>query len=162
MGRQDDCGAVLFEVAAANSEETIRCGGELAPLLRPGDVVALEGDLGAGKTTFARGLIQHLCGPATVVPSPTFTLVEIYETRDLQLWHCDLYRLKSPEDAFELGLEDAFAEGVVLIEWPDRLAGALPANRLLVSFDFTADGEGRRRRFRGGAEWRDRLAEGDA
>ena len=105
-------------------------GARLAPVLRPGDIVALWGDLGAGKSTLARGLIQGALGEETEVPSPTFTLVQIYELPDLDLWHMDLYRLEHAEDVFELGVEDAFVEAASLIEWPERMGAYLPLHRL--------------------------------
>lgn len=106
----------------------------LAKALRPGDVIALWGDLGVGKTTFARILIQTLVGDAIDVPSPTFTLVQAYDTSQGEVWHCDLYRLKDPEEVFELGLEDAFHEAICLIEWPERLGDLLPRRRIDITF----------------------------
>ncbi len=102
----------------------------LAKALRKGDVIALWGDLGVGKTTFARILIQSLVGETIEVPSPTFTLVQIYDSPKSEVWHCDLYRLKDPEEAFELGLEDAFHDAICLIEWPERLGNLLPRRRI--------------------------------
>lgn len=102
----------------------------LAGVLRRGDVIALWGDLGVGKTTFARVLIQALVGEAIDVPSPTFTLVQVYDSSQGEVCHCDLYRLKDPEEAFELGLEDAFHEAICLIEWPERLGNLLPRRRI--------------------------------
>lgn len=102
----------------------------LAKALRKGDVVALWGDLGVGKTTFARVLIQTLVGEEVDVPSPTFTLVQVYDSPQSEVWHCDLYRLKEPEEAFELGLEDAFHDAICLIEWPERLGKLLPRRRI--------------------------------
>lgn len=102
----------------------------LAAGLRKGDVVALWGDLGVGKTTFVRALIRHSLGKAVDVPSPTFTLVQIYDGPQGELWHCDLYRLKQPEEAFEMGLEDAFHQTICFIEWPERLGGLLPQRRI--------------------------------
>jgi len=87
----------------------------LAPLLKAGDVVALQGGLGAGKTTFARGLISALMGQDTDVPSPTYTLVQTYMAGDLAIWHFDLYRLETPEEIVELGWDDTVS-GVALIE----------------------------------------------
>lgn len=119
---------------------TAALGARLALACRPGDVIALEGDLGAGKTTLARGLIRALAGPATEVPSPTFTLVQTYQAPALEVWHFDLYRLESPLEARELGL-DAAIDGLALLEWPQRLGQYLPATRLEVRLSF--EGEGR-------------------
>lgn len=127
----------------------------LAPLLRQGDVLALQGDLGAGKTTFARALINALEGPVEEVPSPTFTLVQTYQRGELEIWHFDLYRLEDPEEAWELGIEEAFSEGVSLIEWPDRLGSALPPERLELSLRHVD--EGRRADLTGHGDWAARL-----
>ncbi|RMF10546.1 MAG: tRNA (adenosine(37)-N6)-threonylcarbamoyltransferase complex ATPase subunit type 1 TsaE [Alphaproteobacteria bacterium] len=111
---------------------TARCATLLAPLLRAGDVIALQGDLGAGKTAFARALIQALHA-GEEVPSPTFNLVLTYEPADPGapvIWHFDLYRLERPEDAYELGIEEAFDDAISLIEWPDRLGRLLPDHHL--------------------------------
>lgn len=106
-------------------------GARLAAVARVGDVIALSGDLGAGKTTLARGLLHGL-GLEGEAPSPTFTIVQTYEPPEMRLpvWHCDLYRLEDPEEAIELGLEEAFDSAVVLIEWPERLGAYLPADAL--------------------------------
>lgn len=114
---------------------TERLARQVAALARPGDVIALHGDLGAGKTRFARAFIGQMTGE-TEVPSPTFTLVQTYEAPDATIWHFDLYRLASPEEAIELGLEEAFSSGVSLVEWPDRLGSALPEDRLDIVIDF--------------------------
>ncbi len=113
-----------------------KIGERLASVIKSGDVILLEGPLGAGKTTLARGLIQKFCG-AHDVPSPTYTLVETYENAECPLWHFDLYRLEKPEDVWELGLEDALDQAVALIEWPDRIEGLLPADalRLTISIE---------------------------
>lgn len=111
-------------------------------------MVALWGDLGAGKTSFARGLIAALAAEAgqaaPEVPSPTFTLVQSYEFPRVVIWHFDLYRIERPDDALELGLEDAFAEGVCLIEWPERLGPLLPKERIDVTISFHPPDETRR------------------
>ena len=121
-----------------------------------GDVIALKGDLGAGKTTFARGFIRAR-GGLEEVPSPTFTLVQIYELGAAAVWHFDLYRVTSPEEAWELGIEDAFAEGISLIEWPERLGPLLPPRRLEIEFLFGDQPEARRAVLGAGEGWRPRL-----
>lgn len=113
----------------------------LARLLRPGDLVALEGDLGAGKTEFARAVIRALAGAGVEVPSPTFTLVQRYGLPALTVVHADLYRLRDPAEVEELGLDEALEEGAVLVEWPERAGDALPADRLTIRFSFVP-GEG--------------------
>lgn len=117
------------ELALPDLAATEAAAGRLAPHLRPGDVLFLEGGLGAGKTAFARGVLRAL-GVAEETPSPTFNLVLTYDTPRGTLWHFDLYRLAAPEEAYELGVEDALAEGIVLIEWPERLGPLAPAERL--------------------------------
>jgi tRNA threonylcarbamoyladenosine biosynthesis protein TsaE len=102
----------------------------LAAVSRPGDVLALTGALGLGKTEFARAFIRTLSGADEEVPSPTFTLVQLYEGTAGMIWHFDLYRLARPEDVWELGFEDALAGGLLLIEWPERLGPLLPRRRL--------------------------------
>ncbi len=102
----------------------------LSNILQAGDIIALWGDVGAGKTTLARHLIKNLCGDKINVPSPTFSLLQIYDTAKFQIWHMDLYRINAPEDVFELGVEDAFHDCLSLIEWPDKMAGYLPVKRL--------------------------------
>lgn len=137
---------------------TAALAGRLAPLLRTGDVVALRGDLGVGKTSLARAVIRALGNPAEAVPSPTFTLVQTYALPAFDLWHFDLYRLESAEEAFELDIEEAFAGGVSLIEWPDRLGGWLPEIRLDIELHFSNDGESRRAVLIGRGDWPARLA----
>lgn len=117
-------------------------GRALAAALRPGDAVCLTGPLGAGKSTLARALIRALTTPEEEVPSPTFTLVQFYETPGFPMAHFDLYRLTDPDEAYEIGLDEALDGGVALIEWPQRLEGRLPANRL--DIDIALDGDARR------------------
>jgi tRNA threonylcarbamoyl adenosine modification protein YjeE len=125
----------------ADEAATTRLGEDIAAALKSGDLILLEGDLGAGKTTLARGLIRALAGdPALEVPSPTFTLVQSYETR-LSVAHLDLYRLASPSELAELGLEEALATGAVLVEWPERAADALPPGGIRIAL--AHQGEGR-------------------
>lgn len=141
-------------------EATEALAAAVAALLRPGDVVALSGELGSGKTTFARALIGAVAERRHVareeVPSPTFTLVQTYEFPSLPVWHFDLYRLKRPDEAFELGIEDAFANAVSLIEWPERLGSLLPRERLDIRLDFV-EGEKRRARISGSGTWAERM-----
>ena len=126
----------------ANEVATESLGASLAARLKPGDVVGLKGDLGAGKTTLARAIIRAAANdPDLIVPSPTFTLVEVYETPRGTFWHFDLYRLETPEQVYELGWEEALAEGIVLLEWPERLGRLLPKH---LSVILELDGDGRR------------------
>jgi tRNA threonylcarbamoyladenosine biosynthesis protein TsaE len=101
-------------------------GAALGLLLRPGDTVLLQGPLGAGKSHIARAAIRALCGVGTEVPSPTYTLVQVYDGPDCEIWHADLYRLTDPDEVVELGLVGAMEGAIVLVEWPDRLGPYLP------------------------------------
>jgi len=127
----------------ADEAATTRLGEAVAAVLRVGDAVLLTGDLGAGKSTLARGLVRALTRPDEEVPSPTFTLVQHYEGR-VPVAHFDLYRLQDPDEADELGLDEALEEGAVVIEWPQRLGARLPGDRL--DIDLSVQGEGRRAR----------------
>lgn len=128
-------------------------GGEL----RSGDVLALEGPIGAGKSHFARALIRHRLGRDEDVPSPSFTLVQTYEAGDTEIWHCDLYRLGHPDEVLELGLDTAFDTAITLIEWPDRLGPDLPARALRLRLDPDSAGDTRTARLSGPSPWADRL-----
>lgn len=125
----------------ADEAATARLGAAVARALRPGDAVCLSGPLGAGKSTLARALVRALTSPDEDVPSPTFTLVQFYEGEGLNLAHFDLYRLSSPDEAYEIGLDEALEDGAAVIEWPERLEGALPPDRLDIVFE-TADEAG--------------------
>ena len=128
----------------------------ISALAATSDIIALKGDLGAGKTTFARGFIRAR-GCTEEVPSPTFTLVQVYELGAAAIWHFDLYRIKSPEEAWELGIEDAFSEGISLIEWPERLGPLLPPHRLEIELLFGDRPEARRAVLDPGEGWQARL-----
>jgi len=143
------------EIALPDPAATLAFGRRLGARLAPGDVVCLLGGLGAGKTTLARGAIEAWTGAQEDAPSPTYTLVQTYDGPAGELWHCDLYRLKRPDEAWELGLEDAFAHAACLIEWPERLEGQLPGDRLEV--ELAPHGEGRRATLRARGAWRTRL-----
>lgn len=114
------------EMALADEGATLALGARIASILRPGDAIALSGDLGAGKTTLARGILQGL-GLESEAPSPTFAIVQPYEPSETRIpvWHIDLYRLDDPEEARELGLNEARREVAMLIEWPERLGARL-------------------------------------
>jgi tRNA threonylcarbamoyladenosine biosynthesis protein TsaE len=138
----------------ADETATAALGARIGAVAHVGDVVALMGDLGAGKTTLARGLIRSLMGEATEAPSPTFTLVQTYAAPGLTIWHFDLYRLNDPREARELGLEEA-VDGLALIEWPERLGRDLPLVRLEVRLSFA--GQGRIARLVDLADWSTRI-----
>lgn len=146
-------------IPLADEAATAALGALLAPLCRPGDVIALVGDLGAGKTALARGLIRALLGETADVPSPTFTLVQTYSAPSsaspgLTLWHFDLYRIEDPRESLELGLEEA-ADGVALIEWPERAGRFLPHSRLDILLQFAHPG--RIAHLRDFSDWSERL-----
>lgn len=130
--------------------------------LRRGDVVLLEGDLGAGKSELARALIRARAGSDIAVPSPTFTLLQVYDLPGLELAHADLYRLADPAEVRELGLEDCWAEGALLVEWPERAPGRFwPEERLCLRLEAVAGGgtDVRRAQLSGTDRWAALLAE---
>jgi tRNA threonylcarbamoyladenosine biosynthesis protein TsaE len=140
---------------------TERLAAIIAGQVRPGDAILLSGDLGAGKTHFARAFINALTSAPEEVPSPTFTLVQSYgaavKGQPVEIWHFDLYRLKSPDETLELGIEEAFAEGIALVEWPDRLGGLKPREHLELRLAITGDGA-RKATLLPTAAWRERVA----
>lgn len=132
------CGAMTGQTlhfTLPHPDATARLAKHLGRLLQQGDCVLLEGSIGAGKTHFARALIQSLLQVYEDVPSPTFTLVQTYDSTKGEIWHSDLYRLTQVDEVFELGLEDAFDTAITLIEWPDRLGDLAPPNALHLSFE---------------------------
>ncbi|MCV0415468.1 MAG: tRNA (adenosine(37)-N6)-threonylcarbamoyltransferase complex ATPase subunit type 1 TsaE [Brevundimonas sp.] len=146
---------VLPDAAAAT-----RLGQAVAPLLRTGDSVLLYGPLGMGKSTLARGLIRALTTPDEDVPSPTFTLVQFYDSEPA-VAHFDLYRLTRPEEAFEIGLDEALDDGCAVIEWPERLGEDpgrfLGPDRLVI--DISEQGEGRLATVSGAGRWETQVKE---
>ena len=131
---------LVQEIPLVDPAATEALAEAFAARLAPGDVIALTGDLGAGKTVFARALIRSLGRAAGMeiehVPSPTFTLVQLYDLADFTLYHFDLYRLEAPEEAWEIGIEDAFAGGVSVIEWADRIENMLPPDHIRIDLAF--------------------------
>ncbi|MBT3916519.1 MAG: tRNA (adenosine(37)-N6)-threonylcarbamoyltransferase complex ATPase subunit type 1 TsaE [Rhodospirillaceae bacterium] len=118
-----------YQFTLKNENATAALATKLAGIAEPGDVIALIGDLGAGKTSFARAFVAAKGGDGEV-PSPTFTLVQLYEFANGDVYHFDLYRLEEADEIFELGIEDAMSDGISLIEWPDRMGAYLPVERL--------------------------------
>jgi tRNA threonylcarbamoyladenosine biosynthesis protein TsaE len=122
-----------FLVTLRSEAETAEFGAWLGAHLGPGDAVLLSGPIGAGKTHLVRALIQSRLGqPDAEVPSPTFTLVQTYEAPGITLWHADLYRIGHPDEVVELGLDAAFEDAIVLVEWPERLGRWRPANPIAI------------------------------
>ena len=113
----------MISLSLKNLRKTEAFAQTLSKMAESGDVLLLFGDLGVGKTAFARAFINQMMGAQTEVPSPTFTLVQMYETPKATLWHFDLYRLKTVEEVWELGFEEALEDGISIIEWPERLGG---------------------------------------
>jgi len=140
--------------------QTETLAGRIAANLRAGDAVALEGDLGAGKTTLARGILRAL-GVTGIVPSPSFTLVQEYDTPGLRVTHCDFYRVERAVELDELGLDDALADGAVLIEWPERAAARIPPDALTVRIEIAGE-NGRRMEISGPQRWAHLLASGNS
>jgi tRNA threonylcarbamoyladenosine biosynthesis protein TsaE len=153
----------IAHIRLSSEDETLAFARSLAPLLNAGDVVLLEGEIGAGKSFLSRAVIQaRLEAEEKVedVPSPTFTLVQVYDLTDVEIWHCDLYRLTTPEDALELGLEEAFETAICLVEWPDRLGNSAPSDALTLRLSQTAGDEAARDLLVTGPTdpWAERLA----
>ncbi len=136
-------GAPSPALSLPDAAATDRVGAALGLALRPGDALLLSGPLGAGKSALARAAIRARLGPAGAaahIPSPTWTLAQVYEAGDAEIWHADLYRLSDPSEAAELGLDDALQRAVCLIEWPERLGALRPARALEARLAFAGDG----------------------
>ncbi len=143
-------------IALKDDAATAALGAAVARALIPGDLVCLWGPLGAGKTTLARGLIRALTTPQEEIPSPTFTLVQTYEAA-FPIAHFDLYRLTRAREVEELGLDEALELGAAIIEWPERLEGRLPPDRLDIVL--AIEGEGRTARLERHGSWEGRTVE---
>lgn len=140
--------ATTLTLDLPDPEATEALGARLAALARPGDVFLLEGPIGAGKSCLARAFIRARLGREEEVPSPTFTLVQVYEAEGVEIWHADLYRLSHPDEVWELGLDDAFSTAICLVEWPDRLGAHVPPDALRIRLE--ASGESRKAQVSGG------------
>jgi len=139
----------------ADEAATARLGAAIAGRLGVGEAVCLSGPLGAGKSTLARALVRALTTVDEEVPSPTFTLVQFYDGPRLKVAHFDLYRLANPDEAYEIGLDEALDDGAAVVEWPERLDGRLPPDRLDV--EIALDGLGRRARLTPHGTWLGRV-----
>ena len=144
----------------ADEAATAALGARLAAAAGPRDVLLLHGDLGMGKTALARGFVMSAAPETEEVPSPTFTLVQTYPTGRGAIWHFDLYRLKDPDEIWELGFEDALVDGILLIEWPDRLGGFAPRDRLDLTLSPGATPDARQATLvsAGKSTWLDRVS----
>ena len=144
----------MFEHILPNTEATVKAGAAMAALVKAGDCLLLEGDLGMGKTTFARGLVGAYAG-VDEVPSPTFTLMQTYDGAQGELIHCDLYRVEDESELEELGFDELIETVIALIEWPDRLGSYRPQDYLVVTLK--AKGEGRVLSLLAHGAWEGRL-----
>ena len=151
----------MIVIDLADETATSELAARVARLARRCDVIALKGELGCGKTTFARAFIRAWVGHEDEIPSPTFTLVQTYKpdaSESAAVWHFDLYRLRGPEEAWELGIDEAFGEGVSVIEWPERLGSLLPPRRLQITLEFGDRPSARRACLDPGTGWEARLS----
>jgi tRNA threonylcarbamoyl adenosine modification protein YjeE len=150
----------MIVINLSDEAATAVLAARIAGLVTRSDVIALKGDLGSGKTTFARAFIRARGNQQDEIPSPTFTLVQVYEpaaSGSAPVWHFDLYRMRASEEAWELGIEDAFNEGISLIEWPERLGPLLPPRRLQITLEFGNRPDTRRVTLDPGIGWQARL-----
>lgn len=129
-----------WSVECPTEADTKQVGAWIAGLARAGDCITLSGDLGCGKTTFARSFIQRLCPEVTAVASPTYTLIQLYDAPKFTIAHCDLYRLKRREELAELALGEYLEDGLGLIEWPEIADPELPQDRLKLTFEILPNG----------------------
>lgn len=147
------------DIDIADEAATVALAVKIVDICGVGDMVALYGTLGAGKTVFARAFIRARAGQAEEVPSPTFTLVQHYECDPVPIYHFDLYRLNNPDETLELGFDDAMADGSVLVEWPERLGSYMPQDRLDIEIKQGARANSRLVRLTGHGYWLARVAD---
>ena len=150
---------ILFRCELTCVEATSLLAQVLAPHLRVGDCVALRGELGVGKTTFARALIIALGVRDIEIPSPSYTLAQSYHGIAVSIWHFDLYRLKSPEEALVLGIDEAIHDSLVLLEWPERLGISIPLAWLEIEIEYTPDEHTRQVTLSADNSWTKRLVD---
>lgn len=129
-----------MKTISQSEQDTIKFAKEFAKTLKGDEIIALWGTLGMGKTVFTKAVIQELMGHDEDVPSPTFTLLQTYTTKIGEIFHFDFYRLKTPEEAYEIGIEDAFESGISLIEWPEKIGKLLPKRAINIRFEMTDQG----------------------
>jgi tRNA threonylcarbamoyl adenosine modification protein YjeE len=148
----------IKKIILNNEIDTQKFAEHISQTLQKGDCVCLHGDLGAGKTSFSRSLIRHLGESKQDVPSPTFTLVQFYDVPKFTIWHFDLYRIKHPEEVYELGWEDALHDGVCLVEWPKNAGHLIPEDHIEIEFFFTGNNEEREVTVKGLGSMEERLS----
>lgn len=148
----------MLSVDLPTEADTLALGRSLSAMAEGGDVITLSGALGVGKTVLARGFLQDRVSAEEEVTSPTYTLVHVYDSNDPPLWHFDLYRLEDSDEVQELGLDQALADGISLIEWPDRAADWLPPTRLDITLTVRDDSNTRFATFSGDANWLERIS----
>ena len=147
-----------FDISLPDADATTRLGRAFGGIVRPGDTLLLDGPVGAGKTHFARSLIRSILPEPEDIPSPSFTLVQTYDTTRGPLWHTDLYRLSDASEVEELGLTEAFETSICLVEWPDRM-GDTPPHALTLGFQHAGDGRTVTLAWQAG-DWAQRLETG--
>lgn len=128
-----------YKIISENAMTSL--GREIADVLKPYDVITMKGDLGAGKTFLTRAIIRALCGEGTIVASPTFNILQIYNASDYDIYHYDLYRLKSADEIYELGIEDALNGNITIIEWPEIIENSLPKSRIEINIACDKNGD---------------------
>lgn len=127
------------EIILKDENDSINLAKALVGKLKAGDILAFYGNLGTGKTTICRGIIKSVCGEDTNVISPTFNLLQTYKTDLFEVFHFDLYRLKHPDEIFELGIEEAFNNNLCLIEWPEIIEHLLPKDTIRIKIELKED-----------------------